>query len=1764
MTDRTNDRSGRTAAAMVAAVVLAGLAAGAATAAPAAGKKAAGGAFEPAFGLGEVDLKLSRQVRRNKAEGEKVSAVDIEALRQALGFGAGKAWRMPNAKGMTTYQYLIVLKKPVSVGAMHASAAANYSSNKGEVYYLRPDVSGAPDPDKKDQWVQVKFEARQLGPRFFTFPPGVKIRAFLYEDKRGWSYSQLSQWRFFKRRIFNATPRAIGIAETLPWGWGPNAIPMGHVWKNTGADMETGRIPRPPISSVHPSWYILSWEQDLDVVGVILRSSATEYHLYSYRGNPEENPGVAHRLDWEKIRPDSSNNGWLSLPPTKTRAVKMGITRAGRNSPIVNINAFHVLADLKDAPVPKLPDAPAPAFTVRYDQPFDGEVAMVIEGPDGTRVQNLVAQVSRKKGPNAETWDLRDQIGNRMMPGRYRWKGITAPPFTLRYQVSPYPNVETFWDDRLPWDRGTENCWMADHTMATSGTAAGDRIYFGAPGAEGGTAFIELDKNGKKTRSIGGTQYWLAGDDKYVYRDHHGSVSRMEVATRKGAGRFSYHTPTRPGWISGMAVKKGKVYLSFTSPRNYIFNATSGGNIDFKASLPYHTRRVLEGGGETRVQPNPQADFVRVLRMGRTPPGQLPPKDKQPNLVFPCYLDSTFGASRHQYVVVAFKKPTRIGSLAFPYPDGNAVKLHFSVLKPDAPFPPRPRKDDDWIAFEEQGRPGWECIPAPPETMTRALRIRFTGRGDELDDIDEEMEEEGEEDAALIPMDRKGLPDARGSVADRKRAGRWFGRLEGLKILGRRFKSLHHTAKVRVSSGKANKLGEWASDRKRVISVNRPANYVMEWDEAQKITGLAIREVDVARTEIDVWVGDGEVKVDGMEGWKHVATYRQEQRSGAQPSFYRNVHARYMDGYVDFHKEIKTRAIRLRSVAQWLRSRGPYRPDLAMRPDTRRCRVWGVAPLQDLDAGTESDVDDVWYQRLAIYDAETKKLVHEVREDVGHRLTICPKTGQLYALKDAKVVKVDEKTGKTTPIITDLENPTCMDIGPKGNFYVFNWRPTRVIRKYDPNGKFLHLIGKPGGYKDGWWDPQRFGWVSTIFVAQEDNLWVVESQDIPRRMMHYKTDGTYVKEMLGNAHYGGAGVLDRYDKKWSYYSNVMFETDWKTRKSQIKSLLAPKIHATTDLVPLRMNGRKYLCSAPQLMQGGESYKTVYIFDEKTGRARLAAAFGAGGSFDPLQAPEILEKLDGKVPADFEFLWSDLNGDGEVNVEEVEFTPASGGNWLGRFDKKMGCSGSGKRWEVAKFLPNGAPVFKKRILKHAGLYRLNNGNYFRMAQPTGHGEGMENQVYSPDGKKVWGYPVSHPGVSGLYVPPWIPGYVTNEFGIIGHETADKGDLGEFFVIHSNTGSWRLWTADGLLAGQVAVHRSNPEARYLGPASNKMGIDVGRLTAGQEHFHGFFTKTEADGKYYISIGGHWISFVEVIGIDKYKRMGGDVVITPEDFRRVLKWEGERTRKQVRSRAPVLRCGRMAEPPRLDARVGATEWPEKGATLGGPGKGLELITGYDDRYLYLCWKGAGVGPVKNTGEDFRRLFKTGGALDLFLSTDPKANPGRRHPAAGDVRLLMTWVNGRPKAVLYRPVAPGAGKDEAWSATTVAGGTTAFEQVNVLDRARMVVSGDASFVAEMAIPLQDLGLKIKDEMRLKIDWGILTTREGRRTYERLYWTNSMANGTTDEAIEARLEPHLWGYVRFSKHAVDADAPARRAKGMMDGADETDDEEIMKELEGD
>ncbi len=1395
-----------------------------------------------------------------------------------------------------------------------------------------------------------------------------------------------------------------------------------------------------------------------------------------------------------------------------------------------------------------------PPTRVALDWPVDGDAAAVIDQVDGRRIRNLFAQQPQAAGSAGIAWDLRDDRGQFVAPGRYRLTMVGGPPVELHYQLTPYPNLQEFFPERTPWMTGHSgpNGWLSDHSPNWAIAALGDRLYVGSSMAEAGVTLIETDREGRRQWARHNFGAWqgvnqLAADADFLYiLDTRQRLHRLDPETRRMEELFSpVQGPERRGSRSAMAARDGRIYMAYTGEPLFD-NAGTGQILDRAHCMP---------------EP-PDHKLAYLLRMGGSPPGSgfessLNPNSRQPQGTGQLWLESTVNAlppagvdagdmvadllaeldhgipdagGDVQYAVIAFTEPIRLGSLVFPHP-GPDWTVTFSTLRTDAPYPPRPGIAADWVPFEEQSQGGWDCVPAPRQTLTRALRIAFE------------------------PVGRREPP--------------WFGRLEGLRLLDRRFRNWAGEATIRVNSGRIGPDGVWDAGRTSAVAPDDPGIYLMEWDAPRTLAGLAIREIQGAVTEIDVWHGPaaGPVPLEGpahdrrseAHGWRHVATYRQDRRK-ARYRYDNNMFARYLDGYVAFPEPVVTPAVRLRVVEPWI-DNGPgddlvahrhdgrsehgmhIRDSYIMQLDSRLCRIHGVAALELLEGAPARD--PLAYERLEVWNAATGELEHEVPVRLGwHGLAFGP-DGALFAIDKSHqtISAVDIATGTLTPVVTDAA-PHTFTIGPDGAFYVRSWRDQGRgnLAVYDRQGRLLRTIGNTGGFQPGPWDPQRFGNVHRLLVDDNDSLWVLESQQHPRRIVQYRTDGTFVKELLGNTQYGGGGTLDALVPTRAYYQQMVFEIDWQHHRSRLAGLLGDAFQGG-KLVALEVDGRHYLVSTPENHHDRQAFGVVYRYDPATGTVRMLAAAGDAAHFKPLRSGAIISMLEGRVPQEFAFLWSDLNGDGRPDPDEVQFFPkevvrhtAS----VGPFDRRLGLAGAGSvYYRVERFTAEGVPVYTRAQAPRTAHYRLAEDRWLSLHGVLPGREGTFNALSDAAGQPLWHYP-AHGGVSGLSIAPWEPGRVGNQFGIIGHATGPAEGLGEFFVIHDNTGQWRIWTADGIMAGNLLYHQADRRARRFGPPEAPPGeLRLDPLTASQEHFHGFFTRT-ADGRDLIVAGFTYMSLIEVKGLDRFHRASAEFVVTEDDIARTREWEASRAEQRRETGERILSAQEIdmfeGHPPLIDGVLGLGalvgerrepgEWPEPITLPGNPDIGFRMA--YDTQTLYLCWTARGEAPLRNSGEHFRTLFRTGAALDFYLGTDPGADPRRTQPAAGDLRLVLTLVEGQPRVVLYQPIAPGADPGEGWSTYTEAAGSTAFDRVVVLEEARMAVSGGDFMVAEVAIPLEALGLRPESGMRLRMDWGFIASDDGFQVRTRQYWSNSLATGTADEAVEARLEPHLWGTVEF------------------------------------
>ena len=193
---------------------------------------------------------------------------------------------------------------------------------------------------------------------------------------------------------------------------------------------------------------------------------------------------------------------------------------------------------------------------------------------------------------------------------------------------------------------------------------------------------------------------------------------------------------------------------------------------------------------------------------------------------------------------------------------------------------------------------------------------------------------------------------------------------------------------------------------------------------------------------------------------------------------------------------------------------------------------------------------------------------------------------------------------------------------------------------------------------------------------------------------------------------------------------------------------------------------------------------------------------------------------------------------------------------------------------------------------------------------------------------------------------------------------------------------------------------------------------------------------------------------------------------------------------------------------------------------GRGFDVRLARDDQNLYLRFDVQSPNPLVNAIADPKIVFRGGNLLDMQLATDPKADPARKTPAPGDMRLLVSRRDEKPFAVLFEPKLKGfQGKPIVLKSPT---GQESFDRIRVVDNVDLEYKKtQKGFVATVTVPHSLTGLKLKSGDKLKLDLGyIFGNQGGTRTATRatLFNTSFTANVVDDIPHESRLEPANWG----------------------------------------
>ena len=775
-------------------------------------------------------------------------------------------------------------------------------------------------------------------------------------------------------------------------------------------------------------------------------------------------------------------------------------------------------------------------------------------------------------------------------------------------------------------------------------------------------------------------------------------------------------------------------------------------------------------------------------------------------------------------------------------------------------------------------------------------------------------------------------------------------------------------------------------------------------------------------------------------------------------------------------------------------------------------------------------------------------------------------------LAPLKLQSTDANEADSLPDAAKKTKPAkvAIAVDPQGNIGLVDSGPDQQVKFYTPSGKFKYAVGRKGGRAlRGKFDDQAMSHVSALAVDAKGQTWVTENWEYPRRVSVWGRNGKLVRDYIGNTGYAGTGAfLHDQDPTLAYYGPVEMKLDMEKRTWTVQRVLwvADKSKGELFDVPTKSHShphrfrsevsgktREYMFSPPYRLS--EPY-VVYMEDKK-GAWRPVSAIGILG-----QISGKLTHRDAKVIAqpDGEFagrnaydgyFWNDANGDGKVQFAEVEIIAAVkpakigergqsgipiGSSWgtrMSKDDLTFFVNGVG-RYAPLRFAKDGAPVYGS-----AGLTRLptlagsgdfvpvsSEGSVIALVWEKFFGTKGIYALDAKTGEPRWSYPNPFPGVHGSHRAPMPqPGLVIGPLKILGVADLPKGN-GHVFGLRGNLGQDYYFTTDGLFIGTIFQDGRLPTESLPAKESELFGAAMESYGGGGEPFTGWFGGHD-DGKLRLISGmpRQAAMILEATGFDTIKRFKAPgISVNAKQLAEAALANDARAAAKAKASEKRATIAKLAAAPAINGKgAGWGDVPAFDVKSSSSNLTAKARLGYDATNLYVSIEVEDPTPWKNLGVDFTRLFKTGDAVDIQFGTGPKI--GGEKPEQGDLRVVLSQLNGKPAAVLMQPVNPQAPKTASKLYSSPVSDQR-FDEVRQLPEVKIVVSNAGKgYRLEAAIPLASLGLTPKAGAEIRGDIGFISSdAAGAINVARTYWSNQNTNLVNDEPFEALFKPSAWG----------------------------------------
>ena len=807
---------------------------------------------------------------------------------------------------------------------------------------------------------------------------------------------------------------------------------------------------------------------------------------------------------------------------------------------------------------------------------------------------------------------------------------------------------------------------------------------------------------------------------------------------------------------------------------------------------------------------------------------------------------------------------------------------------------------------------------------------------------------------------------------------------------------------------------------------------------------------------------------------------------------------------------------------------------------------------------------------------------------------------RLLVVTHNRVVQIDLATERIRPLIEDgLSAPVAIATGRDDRIYVSDWSHRMYVRTFSYQGKPIGTIGRPGGRAvAGAYDGLAMWLPRGISIDKDNRLWVAEYDYSPRRISVWNTDGTLAFERLGGTLYAGFGayVLPDDPRRAIVLGNEI-ELDWSKRQWRVLAtlwrptkpgeLIGLQYDARLSEVRQTTRGRYLIHSSA--WRGGVTVISKLV----EGRAVPVAAAGAvvnllpdvlGPQAGGMNPPPLLAKhlwadprrnaavqrllpwffegpkagglqaiyneggkvTDG-VPPNGNFVWSDLNADGIVDVNEIHFyrSPGLHGNssppwrtsfWAGGVaDNNLNLyftlvnPKGAEHWQlpVNRWTTAGIPVYQpeKALRLTQSPYRnpvvwaQRGGHFLAIAdQPRADRGGQTDPLvmFNPDGTVTWTYPSPYSGIHASHAAPKSgPGRLVGPLGVLGSATIEG--LGDIFALRTNFGQAEFFTTDGLYIGSVFEDvRSAPVTL---PMSPQQGMSVGNISNGAEWFGGQMFQRRDTGKVYLLMGREAANICQVTGLDNIRRLPESIVELPELDKRA-------DAKNFEAPSALPRSASLKIQP-LDAPIKpeqnpAHHWPSEFAHWRYDEQHAASASWtWDSDNLYVLFKRVtDATPMVNGGDDPARLFKPGDAALFEIAT--RSGQGANTAVDNKIRLVFSVYHGKPVAVLYRYGITQGKNIQRFTSPT--GEVRA--QVQGLEHASIHIDREpGAYQLWARVPLREIGFNPKPNLVYRGDFGVVyANAEGLDNSLRMYWSNRRGGLVSDLAGEANIDPSQWG----------------------------------------